>query len=352
MKQIIKTLSWKGSFLEIIDQSVLPLKERYIKLRTIEDVFSAIKTLKIRGAPAIGLAAAFGLLLAAKRLKTNDRDKFLSSITRYSNYIKSCRPTAYNLFYGIDRLNDIISRHSHLSVEDIVDVMEEECEKMFKEDIDASWAIAKFGETLIKNGARILTHCNAGALATGGVGTALAPMYLANKKNKKIEIFVDETRPVLQGARLTMWELKRAGIKCTLICDSMAGFLMQQGKIDLVITGADRIALNGDTANKIGTYSVAVIANFHDIPFYVAAPISTFDFSIPSGKHIKIEERDIKEVTYIGGKRIAPSRINVYNPAFDITPSHLISGFITEKGIFSPQKLLDLKNLTLNKNIV
>ncbi|HOJ30757.1 MAG TPA: S-methyl-5-thioribose-1-phosphate isomerase [bacterium] len=343
MEQIIKTLSWKKSFLEIMDQSRLPSQEKYIKLFTVNQVYQAIKTLKIRGAPAIGLAAAFGLLLATKQMKTKNKDKFFYLIQQKAEYLKGCRPTAYNLFYGIDRLIDVAKQHLHLSIEEIIMTMEKECLNMFYEDLQNSFKIAEYGEKLIKDGMRILTHCNAGALATSGIGTALAPIYLAAKRNKKVEVFVDETRPVLQGARLTMWELKKAKIKCTLVCDNMAGFLMQQKKIDIVITGADRIARNGDTANKIGTYSVAVLAKFHDIPFYIAAPLSTFDFSLPDGNAIPIEQRNKKEIEYIQGKRIAPLNINVYNPAFDVTPCNLITGVITEKGLFRADRI---KNLT------
>ncbi|MCM8821983.1 MAG: S-methyl-5-thioribose-1-phosphate isomerase [Candidatus Omnitrophica bacterium] len=344
MKQIIKTLSWKHDFLEIIDQTVLPEKEKYIKLFTIEDVYEAIKTLKIRGAPAIGLAASFGLLLAAKRSMGKNKKDFYCAIDEAIEFIKNCRPTAYNLFYGVKRLQTIVKENQDLSSEEIVEKLEYECMKMFRQDIESCAAIARYGEKLIKNNMGILTHCNAGALATGGIGTALAPVYLAAKKGKNITVYVDETRPVLQGARLTMWELKKFGIRAILVCDNMAGFLMQQGKIDMVITGADRIARNGDTANKIGTYSVAVCAAFHKIPLYIAAPFSTFDFSISDGNKIPIEQRDKKEVQFIMGKRIAPYGIDCYNPAFDITPSCLIAGFITERGILQPDKISRLTN--------
>jgi len=339
MKQIIKTLEWKGNALKIIDQKCLPHREKYVELRSVEDVYRAIKTLKIRGAPAIGLAASFGLLLAAKKLIGKNRKEFLKHINKSIDYIKSCRPTAYNLFYGIDRLVAVIEENTELNTFEIVEKIEDECRKMFQEDLENCQRIAEYGETLIKNNMRILTHCNAGALATSGIGTALAPMFLAKKKGKKITVYVDETRPVLQGARLTMWELKKTNISSILICDNMAGFLMQQGRIDMVITGADRIARNGDTANKIGTYSISVLAKFHGIPFYVAAPLSSFDFSISDGREIPIEERDKNEVESVMGKKIAPDGINVYNPSFDITPSHLITGFITEKGIFSPEEM-------------
>jgi len=229
-----------------------------------------------------------------------------------------------------------------LPVKRIVAKMEEECKKIFNEDIRGSNSIAKYGNALIKSGMSLLTHCNAGALATSGIGTALAPIYLAAKQHKNIRVFVDETRPVLQGARLTMWELRKADINCVLICDNMAGFLMKQKRIDMVITGADRIARNGDTANKIGTYSIAVLAGFHRIPFYVAAPISSFDFSISSGAKIPIEQRDKREITHINGIGIAPRNIDAYNPSFDITPAGLISGFITEKGIYNPQEIYKL----------
>ncbi len=339
MKQIIRTLSWEKDKLEIIDQTRLPENEEYIKLCTVEDVFEAIRTLKIRGAPAIGIAAAYGILLAAKKAKIKDKKNFFEILEKSSQYMNSCRPTAYNLFYAVKRLNDIALKNSHLLVKEIIRRMELECQKIFNEDIQSSISIARYGNTLIKSGMRILTHCNAGALATSGIGTALAPVYLAARKHKRIEVFVDETRPVLQGARLTMWELKKANIKCTLICDNMAGFLMQQKRIDMVITGADRIASNGDTANKIGTYSIAVLAKFHRIPFYIAAPLSSFDFSKPSGDRIPVEQRDRKEITCIKGVSIAPENINVYNPSFDITPGRLITGFITEKGIFACEEI-------------
>lgn len=345
MEQIIKTLEWKQDHLLIIDQSCLPLKEKYIKLRTIEEVYDAIKTLKIRGAPAIGLAASFGLLMSAMKASKKGKKEFFNIMKKSTQYIKSCRPTAYNLFYGVKRLENVMENNTQLSVFEIIEKMEYECKKMLSEDLESCSAIAQYGEKLIKNGMRILTHCNAGGLATGGIGTALAPIFLASKNGKDILVYVDETRPVLQGARLTTWELKKAGIKSVLICDNMAGFLMQKGEIDIVITGADRIARNGDTANKIGTYSVAVLARYHKIPFYVAAPFSSFDFSISDGSQIPIEERDKEEVRCIMGKRIAPGDIDVYNPAFDVTPACLIAGFITEKGIVSPAELENLTRL-------
>ncbi|MCM8758556.1 MAG: S-methyl-5-thioribose-1-phosphate isomerase [Candidatus Omnitrophica bacterium] len=341
MEQIVKTLEWKGNYLQIIDQSSLPIKEKYIKLDTIEKVYDAIKSLKIRGAPAIGLAASFGLLLAAKKASAMDKKRFMDEMAKAIRFIKSCRPTAFNLFYGIGRLQSIIE-NSQLDPQQITKEMEDECKKMFEEDLKSCTSIGEYGESILKDGMRVLTHCNAGGLATSGIGTALAPIYLAKRKGKEITVFVDETRPVLQGARLTMWELKKAGVKAVLICDNMAGFLMQQGKIDLVITGADRIAKNGDTANKIGTYSIAVLANYHKIPFYVAAPSSTFDFSISDGSGIPIECRDREEVKRIMGQVISPDDVDIYNPAFDITPHNLITAFITEKGVFSPDLLTNI----------
>lgn len=340
MKQIIKTLSWENNSLEIIDQTCLPEKEKYIKLYTVDDVFDAIKTLKIRGAPAIGIAAAYGILLAVKKAR---KEKLFEVLVESSRYMNSCRPTAYNLFYSIKKLNDIALKNKRLPVREIIKKMELECHRIFRQDLQSSVSIAEHGDTLIKSRMRILTHCNAGALATSGIGTALAPIYLASKKGKNIHVFVDETRPVLQGARLTMWELKKANIRCTLICDNMAGFLMQQNKIDMVIVGADRIVKNGDTANKIGTYSLAVLAKFHKIPFYIAAPLSSFDFSIKSGDEIPVEQRDTREITCIKGVSISPENIDVYNPAFDITSGKLITGFITEKGIFAPDEIYNLE---------
>jgi len=342
VEQIIKTLSWEKDKLVIIDQTSLPTKEQYIKLYTIEDVFNAIRALKIRGAPAIGIAAAYGIVLAVKKTKTNNPEQFFTILQKSVRLMNTCRPTAYNLFYCIQRVFNVALKNRLLPVKRIVAKMEEECKKIFNEDIRGSNSIAKYGNALIKSGMSLLTHCNAGALATSGIGTALAPIYLAAKQHKNIRVFVDETRPVLQGARLTMWELRKADINCVLICDNMAGFLMKQKRIDMVITGADRIARNGDTANKIGTYSIAVLAGFHRIPFYVAAPISSFDFSISSGAKIPIEQRDKREITHINGIGIAPRNIDAYNPSFDITPAGLISGFITEKGIYNPQEIYKL----------
>lgn len=333
LKPIIKTLWWEKGRLYIIDQRCLPERERIIELKNIRDVWEAIRNLSIRGAPAIGCVSAYGIALSAVKTDTKDREKFIKGIKRDINYLKTSRPTAYNLFYALSRMENILKEDRNMTISALKERLIEEAEKIYREDLECCYKIGVNGAALIKNGMNILTHCNAGGLATSGYGTALSVFFIAKKQKKKFHIFVDETRPVLQGARLTAWELKKAGIPYTLICDNMAGYLMQQKKIDMVITGADRIARNGDTANKIGTYSLAVLANYHKIDFYIAAPYSTFDFSLKDGRSIPVEERDGDEVRKIKGHLITPSDAPVYNPAFDITPANLIKGFITENGI-------------------
>ncbi|MCL5674328.1 MAG: S-methyl-5-thioribose-1-phosphate isomerase [Candidatus Omnitrophica bacterium] len=345
MDRIVKTLTWNKDYLEIIDQTLLPLDEKYIKIKTIEAVWEAIRGLHIRGAPAIGVASAFGLVLAAKKYKGKNKDKFFSIFEDNISYMKTARPTAYNLFYGLARLKKSAYENYRKSIPELQDIIEKEAEKMFDEDMESCKNIGENGSSLIKDNINVLSHCNAGGLATTGFGTSLSVFYFAWDKGRKFRVFVDETRPVLQGARLTTWELKKAGIPHTLICDSTAAFLMQQKKIDIVIVGADRICANGDTANKIGTYNIAVIAAYHKIPFYIAAPLSTFDFSLKSGDQIPIEERPGEEVTDLGCIRITPEETDAYNPAFDVTPAKLIKGFITEKGIFSPKNLFTLKKI-------
>ncbi|RKY32150.1 MAG: S-methyl-5-thioribose-1-phosphate isomerase [Candidatus Omnitrophota bacterium] len=329
MKPPINTILWKENSIYIIDQRYLPNKEKIIRIKDVKGVCDAIKKMKIRGAPAIGVMAAYGVALCGINSKN------IKEIKRGIEKIRKTRPTAYNLFYSLKRMESIIERKD-LKFEEIKRLLIEEAEKIYNEDLVSCYKIGENGEKLIKNGMNILTHCNAGGLATTGFGTALSVFFISKKKGKKFHIFVDETRPVLQGARLTTWELEKANIPYTLICDNMAGYLMKQGKIDMVIVGADRIARNGDTANKIGTYSLAVLAKYHNIDFYVAAPSSTFDLSIKDGKDIPIEERDPEEVRGFMGKRISPKNCPVYNPAFDITPAELIKGFITEKGIIRP----------------
>ncbi|MCM8820779.1 MAG: S-methyl-5-thioribose-1-phosphate isomerase [Candidatus Omnitrophica bacterium] len=333
IKPIIKTLWWENRRLYIIDQRALPEKEIILELKNIKDVRESIRDLSIRGAPAIGCVAAYGISLSALRIDTKNSKEFIKSIKGNIKYLKTARPTAYNLFFALSRMERILTKFSDASVPELKERLLQEAEKIYREDLNCCYKIGVNGARLIKNNMNILTHCNAGGLATSGYGTALAVFFTAKKQRKKFNVFVDETRPVLQGARLTTWELKKAGIPYILICDNMAGYLMKQGRIDMVITGADRIARNGDTANKIGTYSLAVLAKYHRVDFYIAAPYSTFDPSIKDGKEIPIEERDAEEVRKIKGRLIAPYDAPVYNPAFDITPGHLIKGFITEDGI-------------------
>ena len=333
VKPVIKTLWWKSGRLYIIDQRKLPEKEKIRELKSIRDVWESIRNLSIRGAPAIGCVAAYGIALSALKAETKDREEFIKIVKGDIEYLKTSRPTAYNLFFALSRMETVLKEMAGRTVKELKDALLEEAERIYREDLECCYKIGKNGAHLVKEGMNILTHCNAGGLATSGYGTALAVFFTAKKQGKKFHIFVDETRPVLQGARLTAWELKKAGIPYTLICDNMAGYLMSQGRIDMVVTGADRIARNGDTANKIGTYSIAVLAKYHRIDFYIAAPFSTFDFSIKDGRSIPVEERDAEEVRKINGRLIVPFDTAVYNPAFDITPAYLIKGFITENGI-------------------
>jgi methylthioribose-1-phosphate isomerase len=320
-----KTIKWCGDHVEIIDQRKLPHKEVYIKIKTAEEMCEAIKNMIIRGAPAIGVAAAYGIALAA--LKSKRR----KSLEKKIELIESSRPTAYNLFYAVKRMKKLIE-------EEKIDASAfiSEAIKFHDEDKRLTQLLGENGSKLIKNNSSYMTICNAGALATGGIGTALAVFYKAKEAGKNITVFVPETRPFLQGARLTAWELKKNGIKPILIVDSAASHIMKTEKIRGVFTGADRIAKNGDTANKIGTYSLALSAKENKIPFYIVAPGTTFDLTLKNGKEIPIEERDGNEVTEFMGQRTAPSDINVENPAFDVTPQKFISGIITEEGIIYP----------------
>ncbi|MEK7279091.1 MAG: S-methyl-5-thioribose-1-phosphate isomerase, partial [Nitrospirota bacterium] len=303
-------------------------------------VAHCIKELIIRGAPAIGIAAAMGLALGAREIDTADYDKFIARFSEIADAIASTRPTAVNLFWAIERIRGLVNKSKGKSVEDIKSLVRDEAKKILEEDIASNRQIGRNGARLIEDGDTVLTHCNAGALATGGYGTALGVIRAAHEEGKKIMVFADETRPVLQGARLTAWELKEDGIDVTLITDNMAGYMMSRDLVDLCIVGADRIAANGDTANKIGTYTVAVLAREHGIPFYVAAPSSTVDGSISSGSEIVIEERNPEEVTNIMGKiRVAPIGVSAANPAFDVTPARYITAIITEKGVFKPEEI-------------
>jgi len=335
---VVQTLKWIGGIdgrLRIIDQRELPGKTVFLSCTDVRQVHDAIKTLAVRGAPAIGVAAGYGLVLALRGAGTTAQA--LSRLWKARDYLASSRPTAVNLFHALDAVvqaaRDSIAEHPHTSTAQLQQAVLRKANALRDEDIEMCRMIGVNGAKLIRNGSTILTHCNAGALATAGQGTALSILYEARKRRKRFKVFADETRPLLQGARLTAWELSRGGIETTVICDNMAGYLMQQGEIDLVITGADRIAANGDTANKIGTYSLSVLAKAHKIPFYVAAPSSTFDLDIASGDDILIEQRSAGEVCYCGGLRTVPKDVKICNPAFDITPAKNITALITERGL-------------------
>ncbi len=338
---IVQSLKWIGEvdgFLEIVDQRRLPADFVKLQCRDIESLFEAIRTLAVRGAPAIGVAAAYGLVLAIQKLDSSESlEHGLKKLNRSAEYLASSRPTAVNLFWALQRVREkaeqFVAARPDAKLRDLRDVVLDEANAICREDIDMCRRIGENGQRFIEQGDGILTHCNAGALATAGQGTALSVLFEAHKNKKKFEVYVDETRPLLQGARLTAWELKQAGIDVTVICDNMAGWLMKQGKINAVITGADRIAANGDTANKIGTYSLSILAREHKVPFYIAAPSSTFDLSIKSGAEIPIEQRDAGEVITFADTRIAPEDVKVCNPAFDVTEACDIAAIITEKGV-------------------
>lgn len=341
---MVPTIEWQGGVVRMLDQTKLPIEVTYFECKTYQDVARGIKGLIIRGAPAIGVAAAMGVALGAQEIATDSFTDFYSGVEKICAHIGSTRPTAVNLFWALERMKRFILSMKEKPVSVIKKGLIDESNRVLHEDIEANKAMGRHGAGFIKDGNTILTHCNAGALATGGYGTALGVIRAAKESGKDIQVFADETRPVLQGARLTAWELMEDNIPVTLITDNMAGYFMKKGIIDLCIVGADRIARNGDTANKIGTYSVAVLAQKHGIPFYVAAPVSTIDFKIPSGEQIPIEERDPAEVTNVFGKtQIAPLNVKVANPAFDVTPAELITAIITEKGAFKPGEICRLE---------
>ncbi len=339
------TMKWKDFTLYLIDQRKLPLEEVYVPCRTYEEVAKAIKDMIVRGAPAIGATAAFGYAIGAKDMveRSKNWEEFLDNMKLVKEAIGKTRPTAVNLFWALDRMERVMDNWGKL--EGIVEVLEKEAIKIAEEDIEINKSIGRYGAELIKDGMTILTHCNTGSLATVDYGTALGVIRTAHEQGKKIRVFVDETRPYLQGARLTAWELQKYGIEAILISDNMAGWMMKLGEVDMVIVGADRVVANGDFANKIGTYSLAVLAKYHNIPFYTALPTSTIDISLKSGDEIPIEERSHDEVTHCGGKRIAPEGINVKNPAFDVTPHELLSGIITEKGVIYPPYEENIKKI-------
>jgi methylthioribose-1-phosphate isomerase len=334
----LKTLRWCGGldgYVEMIDQTRLPEEFKMLECRDIETVWHAIKRLSVRGAPAIGIAAAMGLVLAIRDTQ-GDRAAVLDELAKASEYLASSRPTAVNLFWAIGRMNQVAKASTELDAEGLKRRLLDEAKTIRDEDAAMCHAIGEAGERLISEGAGVLTHCNAGGLATAEFGTALAPIYVAHANGRKLRVYADETRPLLQGSRLTAWELDRAGIDVTILCDNMAASVMQQGLIDLVITGADRIAANGDVANKIGTYGLAVLADAHKIPFYVAAPSSTFDQNTESGADIPIEMRGDDEVRQGFGRQTAPDNVKCHCPAFDVTPARLVTALITERGMIQP----------------
>jgi methylthioribose-1-phosphate isomerase len=328
-----KTIEWEGDHIKILDQRRLPREVRYLKCRDASSVAKAIRTMAIRGAPAIGVAAAMGIALASQKIKSHQSGDFRKSIEKVCQQMRQTRPTAVNLFWAIDRMKRILDQDHLHGIEDIRRKFKEEALRIYQEDVKVNRKMGENGKILIHEGDGVLTHCNAGALATAGYGTALGVIFAAWTEGKRFRVFVDETRPLLQGSRLTAWELAQEKIPATVLADNAAGWLMKKGEINLVLVGADRIAQNGDMANKIGTYALAVLSKVHGLPFYVAAPTSTVDISLSSGNDIPIEERAPEEVTHLRGKRITPEGVYVFNPAFDITPHSLVHGIVTEKGI-------------------
>ena len=334
-----ETIVWQGDtdgYLDLIDQTLLPNELTRIGCRDIETVWEAIKMLRVRGAPAIGIAAAYGVVVGLQRANDEDAESFWATFDKSADYLATSRPTAVNLFWALDRLRTLAQEMKSGSVVDARAAILAEAKKIHAEDREMCHAIGRYGAELLTDGQGVLTHCNAGGLATAEYGTALSVFFTAQDQGKNLHVFVDETRPLLQGARLTAWELMQRKIKSTLICDSMAAQVMREKKVQAVVTGADRIAANGDAANKIGTYSVAVLAKAHEIPFYIAAPSSTFDLSIESGDDIPIELRNPEEITQGFGKQTAPTGVEVYNPAFDVTPAEYIEAIITERGVIKP----------------
>jgi methylthioribose-1-phosphate isomerase len=338
--QSLPTLHWHGGIdghLRLIDQTRLPTELVEIECRDLPTVWEAIRNLRIRGAPAIGIAAAYGVCIGIQTADETDDDAWFERLFEIKEYLSRSRPTAVNLFWALDRMTRRAVEHQDRSTpREIAAMLLNEAHAICEEDQKMSRLIGEFGAALLQDGQGVLTHCNAGGLVTSEYGTALAVVFTAHESGKRIHVYADETRPLLQGARLTAWELQRRGIEVTLICDSMAAQVMREGRVQSVIVGADRIAANGDTANKIGTYGVAVLAAAHNIPFYVAAPSSTFDLSIASGEQIPIEQRPAEEITHGFGRQTAPTGVQVYNPAFDVTPANLIRAIICERGIIQP----------------
>ncbi|MBC8289245.1 MAG: S-methyl-5-thioribose-1-phosphate isomerase [Planctomycetes bacterium] len=338
---IPRTLQWVGQLpgtLRMIDQTKLPAKFLEIDLTTVEQVWEAIKMLRVRGAPAIGVAAAYGTVVGLQNAGTGDqsRAEFDARLAQVADYLATSRPTAVNLFWALDRMRGVAAAHPETEPSAMLARLLEEARAIDAEDQAMCTAMGQHGAELMPENGGVLTHCNAGGLATAGDGTALSVLFAAHAGGRDIHVYADETRPLLQGARLTAWELQQRGVPVTVICDSMAALVMRERKVDAVITGADRIAANGDAANKIGTYSIAILAKAHGIPFYVAAPSSTFDMSLPSGEEIPIEERAREEIAFGMGRQTVPHGVDVWNPAFDVTPADLIRAIITERGVISP----------------
>ncbi len=333
-------VAWIGDadagHLQLIDQTLLPVEYRELALHTVEEVWEAIKLLRVRGAPAIGVAAAYGVIVGCQTARTASRGEFDARLKHVVEYLAESRPTAVNLFWALNRMRGVAEASSNLSSHELLERLLAAARVIEIEDREMCAAIARHGLPLLRDCSGVLTHCNTGGLATAGDGTALAIIFAAARENPSLQVYADETRPLLQGARLTAWELMQRNVPVTLICDSMAGWVMKEGRVQAVIVGADRIAANGDSANKIGTYSLSVLAKAHGIPFYVAAPSSTFDLTIQSGVEIPIEQRVSTEITHAFGKQTAPDGCHTYNPAFDVAPAENISALITERGVIQP----------------
>jgi len=344
---VVKTLEWTDAGVRFIDQTKLPTEEVYVTCRTFQEVAEAIRTMIVRGAPAIGVAAAMGIALGARDLKASDMAEFRNGFGQICRAIGDTRPTAVNLFWAIRRMQRCLERLIGTPIPQVKLELIAEAQRVLEEDIAANQAMGRFGAALLPSAGGVLTHCNAGALATAGYGTALGVIRAAVEAGKQLHVYADETRPFLQGARLTAWELMKDKIPTTLICDNMAGVMMAQGKVQAVIVGADRIAANGDTANKVGTYTVAILAHEHHIPFYVAAPFSTVDMETPDGARIPIEQRATSEVTHIAGRQMAPDSVLIENPAFDVTPARYIAAIITERGVAQRPYLESLRALSM-----
>jgi len=337
----VKTIEWKNDRVIMLDQRLLPHREVYRVCRDYDEVAAAIRDMVIRGAPAIGVAAAMGVALGV--LKATEKS-FDREFERVVLTLSKTRPTAVNLFWALQRMREVYTRNRGRGVASVQRALKDEAQKIYRDDIAANKQLGKYGAGLMRNAKKIMTHCNAGALATAGYGTALGVLRALKESGSKFEVLINETRPFLQGARLTAWELKKEKIPATLITDNMAGYLMQKGKVDAVIVGCDRVAANGDVANKIGTYMIAVLAKRHGIPFYVAGPTSSIDINCLSGKDIPIEQRDPKEVSHMFGKPLAPKGTKVFNPAFDVTAQELVSAIITEKGVINPPYQQNIRN--------